>query len=87
MMSAVDEKLFPAWESMGRVEDMSEGELDALPFGAIQLDANGKILRYNHTGSSTASVGLANGERMTRNPSELCHTPGTPSSARPLSVR
>lgn len=31
-------------ESIGR---MSEKELDALPFGAIRLDKNGKILSYN----------------------------------------
>ncbi len=65
-MATTDKKLFPAWEAMDKVESMSERELDELPFGAIQLDANGKILRYNHTGSSTASVGLANGDRMAR---------------------
>ena len=29
------------------IDRMSEGELDALPFGAIRLDKTGKILSYN----------------------------------------
>lgn len=33
-------------ESISR---MSEGQLDALPFGAIRLDKDGKILNYNLT--------------------------------------
>ena len=42
-----DKKLFPEWERMDQVDSMTPRELDALPFGAIQLDARGKILRYN----------------------------------------
>jgi photoactive yellow protein len=30
-----------------RIDSMSEQELDALPHGAIQLDTNGTVLRYN----------------------------------------
>jgi photoactive yellow protein len=30
-----------------RVDALSSAELDALPFGAIQLDANGTILQFN----------------------------------------
>jgi photoactive yellow protein len=41
-------------EQLQRLEEidrMSEGELDALPFGAIRLDKEGKILSYNMTES------------------------------------
>ena len=31
------------------IDTMSEGELDKLPFGAIQLDRTGIILSYNRT--------------------------------------
>ncbi len=30
-----------------KVNSVSEAELDALPYGVIQLDAEGKVLRYN----------------------------------------
>jgi photoactive yellow protein len=30
-----------------RVDSISEAELDALPYGVIQLDATGSVLRYN----------------------------------------
>jgi chemotaxis family two-component system sensor kinase Cph1 len=33
------------------IDRMSEQELDALPFGAIRLDKDGKILAYNRTES------------------------------------
>ncbi len=39
--------LFPGWQRMEQIEDLSSEELDDLPFGAIQLDAEGKILSYN----------------------------------------
>ncbi len=39
-----------------RMEAMSEGELDELPFGAIELDAQGKILRFNRYESSLSGV-------------------------------
>jgi photoactive yellow protein len=29
------------------IDSMNEGELDALPHGAIQLDSQGKVLRFN----------------------------------------
>lgn len=31
------------------IDRMNETELDALPFGAIRLDRNGKVLSYNAT--------------------------------------
>jgi photoactive yellow protein len=34
---------------LGEIGRMSAEELDALPFGAIQLDGEGKILTYNKT--------------------------------------
>jgi photoactive yellow protein len=39
-----------------QVENLSEQELDGLPFGAIQLDANGKILKYNDYESKLAGI-------------------------------
>jgi photoactive yellow protein len=39
---------FKELESIGR---MSEAELDELPFGAIRLDHDGKVLSYNMTES------------------------------------
>jgi photoactive yellow protein len=39
--------LFPNWEAMERVDEMSAGELDELPFGVIRLDAEGRISRYS----------------------------------------
>ncbi len=33
--------------SIGTISKMDSSELDKLPFGAIRLDANGKILSYN----------------------------------------
>ena len=39
--------LFPNWEAMEHVDEMSVDELDELPFGVIQLDGEGKISRYS----------------------------------------
>lgn len=39
-----------------RVESLSEQELDGLWFGAIQLDANGKILKNNEYESKLAGI-------------------------------
>ena len=30
-----------------RIDSLTEDDFDALPFGAIKLDANGRILKYN----------------------------------------
>lgn len=38
------------------VETLSPKALDELPHGAIQLDKDGKILRYNHFESALAGV-------------------------------
>lgn len=46
-MSTEYEKLFPQWAAMEKVADLSSVDFDALPFGAIRLDVDGKILRYN----------------------------------------
>jgi len=32
---------------LAKVDSVSEAELDSLPYGVIQLDATGKVLRYN----------------------------------------
>ncbi len=37
-------------------DEMTAEELDALPYGMIQLDANGRILKYNAVESRIASV-------------------------------
>jgi photoactive yellow protein len=39
-----------------QVESQSEQELDGLPFGAIQLDAKGKILKYTDYESKLAGI-------------------------------
>ncbi len=39
-----------------RMSDLSEKEVDELPFGAIELDAQGKILRFNRYESSLSGV-------------------------------
>lgn len=36
-----------AWNRMENVDDMSTEELNELPFGAIQLSPDGKVLSYN----------------------------------------
>lgn len=38
-------------QELESIDRMSVGELDALPFGAIRLDKEGKILSYNATES------------------------------------
>lgn len=38
-------------QELEKIDRMSEEELDALPFGAIRLDREGKILNYNMTES------------------------------------
>ena len=38
-----------AWTEVAEVESMTSEELDRLPMGAIQLDGEGKILKYNQT--------------------------------------
>ncbi len=40
-----------ALQNLEAIDLMSEQELDALPFGAIRLDREGKILSYNMTES------------------------------------
>lgn len=40
-----------ALHDLEAIDRMSEQELDALPFGAIRLDREGKILSYNMTES------------------------------------
>lgn len=42
---------FSSVQQLERVETMSEEELDGLPFGAIRLDREGKVLSYNLTES------------------------------------
>ena len=39
-----------------RVDSLSEPELDGLPLGMIQLDSQGKILKFNRTEASLARL-------------------------------
>ncbi len=39
-----------------RADDLSTAELDQLPFGMIQLDASGRILKFNAVESRLASL-------------------------------
>ena len=41
---------------MATADDLSAAELDALPFGMIQLDASGRILQLNAVESRLASL-------------------------------
>jgi photoactive yellow protein len=36
-----------AWNQVDLIDRLSPGEVEALPFGAIRLDSEGKILSYN----------------------------------------
>ena len=42
-------KKFLEWEEIENIEELSEEKFERLPFGAIQLDTEGRILRYNQT--------------------------------------
>jgi photoactive yellow protein len=35
------------YQQSHRIEDLAEQEFDALPFGAIKLDGDGRVLQYN----------------------------------------
>jgi photoactive yellow protein len=39
-----------------QMKDLTEAELEQLPFGAIQLDTSGRILRYNRFESKLSGV-------------------------------
>lgn len=41
---------------LDRVDQMPSAELDALPFGLIQLDPTGKILKFNKTEAELARI-------------------------------
>ena len=49
-VAAIDDALFDA------VDAMTAEELDALPYGIIQLDAGGRILKYNAVESRLAAL-------------------------------
>ena len=39
-----------------RVDSLGTGDLDGLPFGLIQLDRNGRILKFNQTEAQLARI-------------------------------
>ncbi|MBF5041488.1 PAS domain-containing protein [Aggregicoccus sp. 17bor-14] len=45
-----------AEELLKRVDSMGPGDLDALPFGMIQLDRTGRILKFNRTEANLARI-------------------------------
>jgi photoactive yellow protein len=45
-----------ASEVLSRVEQLTREELDQLPFGMIQLDATGRILKFNRTEGQLARL-------------------------------
>lgn len=49
-------KLPSAEDVLSRVESLRPHELDALPHGMIQLDRDGKILKYNQTEAELARL-------------------------------
>jgi photoactive yellow protein len=46
----------PIHRLLDQVDDLSAAELDALPYGIIQLDVRGVILKYNATESQLARL-------------------------------
>jgi photoactive yellow protein len=46
----------PISRLLDQVDDLSAAELDELPYGIIQLDARGVILKYNATESRLAQL-------------------------------
>jgi photoactive yellow protein len=46
----------PHADLLDAVDSMSSAELDALPYGMIQLDATGRILKYNAVESRLAQL-------------------------------
>lgn len=49
---------FKNWRQMEEVDAMTEAQLDQLPYGAIELDVQGNILRYNATESAISGRAL-----------------------------
>lgn len=43
-------------EVLQRAESLSDPELNALPYGMIQLDASGRILKFNQTEADLARI-------------------------------
>ncbi len=43
------EDLFPGWEKLEQGAPIAQAELDALPYGAIELSPTGTILQYSAT--------------------------------------
>ncbi|MCG8460293.1 MAG: hypothetical protein MI919_28760, partial [Holophagales bacterium] len=43
----VDPSVFPEWHRIDEFVSLGSSELDRLPFGAIKLDDQGRILLYN----------------------------------------
>jgi photoactive yellow protein len=53
-MSSASMALSPS--TFTTIDSMTEAELDALPYGVIQLDADGKILHYNSYEAALAGL-------------------------------
>ncbi|WP_224369223.1 PAS domain-containing protein [Hyalangium versicolor] len=43
-------------ELLRQVDHLTEGDLDTLPFGLIQLDRSGRILKFNQTEAKLARI-------------------------------
>jgi photoactive yellow protein len=46
----------PSDELMRQMDQLSAGDLDNLPFGLIQLDRSGRILKFNQTEAQAARI-------------------------------
>ena len=46
----------PTTDVLERADVLTQGELDSLPVGMIQLDRTGKVLKFNQTESDLARV-------------------------------
>jgi photoactive yellow protein len=49
----------PSLDLLAGADVLTESELDALPVGMVQLDAQGRVLKYNRTESELARMAAA----------------------------
>ncbi|MCU0634853.1 MAG: PAS domain-containing protein [Gemmatimonadaceae bacterium] len=54
--TSADRLPFEGDRILQQVDEMSPADLDALPYGMIQLDSTGRILKYNAVESRLASI-------------------------------
>jgi len=53
---------FVSEDILKRLPDMTRDEVDALPFGAVRLSDNGKVMLYSRTESELAGIAVEHAE-------------------------